>query len=110
MYKTTRRAEIETEDTLGKQIAAGRADIPERNRGAGMRRTAYYRVLAPLVGLLAASLSLLVVGPGTHGKKVCGPSWSGVTSGEHLTKPRAIAPIASNDIWVVGSTKKGRAT
>ena len=71
-----------------------------------MRRTAYYRVLAPLVGLLAASLSLLVVGPGTHGKKVCGPSWSGVTSGEHLTKPRAIAPIASNDIWVVGSTKK----
>ena len=74
-----------------------------------MRRTAYYRVLVPMVGLLAASLSLLVVGPGTHGL-VCGPSWSGVTSGEHLTKPRAIAPIASNDLWVVGSTKKARAT
>jgi hypothetical protein len=70
-----------------------------------MRRTGYYRVLVPLAGLLAASLSLLVVGPGTHGL-VCGPSWSTVTSGEHLTKPRAIAASDSSDIWVVGSTKK----
>jgi hypothetical protein len=63
------------------------------------------RVLAPLAGLLAASLSLLVVGqPGAHGL-VCEPSWSMVASGEHLNKPSAIATIASNDIWVVGSTK-----
>ena len=70
-----------------------------------MTRTGYYRVLAPLVGLLAASLSLLVVGPGASGL-VCGPSWSTVASSEHLNKPRAIATIASNDIWVVGSTRK----
>jgi hypothetical protein len=70
-----------------------------------MSRQGYYRVLVPLAGLLTASLLLMVMGPGTHGL-VCGPSWSTVTSGEHLTKPRAIAAIASNDIWVVGSTKK----
>jgi hypothetical protein len=70
-----------------------------------MRRRGYYRVLVPLAGLLTASLLLLVVGPDTHGL-VCGPSWSTVTSGEHLRKPRAIAAISSNDIWVVGSTKK----
>jgi hypothetical protein len=73
-----------------------------------MRRTVYYRVLAPLAGLLAASLSLLVVGLGANGL-VCGPSWSTVASGEHLYKPRAIAAIASNDIWIVGSTKKNAA-
>jgi hypothetical protein len=70
-----------------------------------MTRTGYYRVLAPLAGLLAASLSLLVVGPGANGL-VCGPSWSTVASSEHIKKPRAIATIASNDIWVVGSTRK----
>ena len=69
-----------------------------------MTRTGYFRVLAPLAGLLAASLSLLVVGPGANGL-VCGPSWSTLASGEHLRKPSAIATIASNDIWVVGSTK-----
>ena len=68
-------------------------------------RTGYCSVLAPLVGLLAASLSLLVVGPGANGV-VCGPSWSTVASGEHLNKPRAIATIASNDMWVVGSTRE----
>ena len=70
-----------------------------------MTRTGYFRVLAPLAGLLAASLSLLVIGPGANGL-VCGPSWSTVASSEHLKKPRAIATIASNDIWVVGSTRK----
>src|SRR5215212_4311209 len=73
--------------------------------GAGMTRTAYFSVLAPLlVGFLAASLSLLVVGPGANGL-VCGPSWSKVASSEHLRRPSAIATIASNDIWVVGSTQ-----
>jgi hypothetical protein len=70
-----------------------------------MTKLGYYVVLAPLAGLLAASLSLLVVGPGALGL-VCGPSWSTVASGEHLNKPSAIATIAGNDIWVVGSTKK----
>ena len=74
-----------------------------------MTRTVYLRVLAPLAGLLAASLSLLVIGPGANGL-VCGPSWSTVASSEHLHKPSAIATIASNDIWVVGSTKKTRNT
>ena len=61
-------------------------------------------MLAPLAGLLAASLALLVVGADANGL-VCGPSWSTVASAEHLRKPSAIATIASNDIWVVGSTK-----
>jgi hypothetical protein len=69
-----------------------------------MTRTGYLRVLAPLAGLLAASLSLLVVVVGAKGL-VCGPSWSTVASAEHLRKPSAIASISSNDIWVVGSTK-----
>src|SRR5215217_1208817 len=69
-----------------------------------MMRTGYFRVLAPLAGLLAASLALLVMGAGANGL-VCGPSWSTVASAEHLRKPSAIATIASNDIWVVGSTK-----
>jgi FG-GAP-like repeat len=69
-----------------------------------MTRTGYLRVLAPLAGLLAASLSLLVVVVGAKGL-VCGPSWSTVASAEHIRKPSAIATISSNDIWVVGSTK-----
>jgi hypothetical protein len=70
-----------------------------------MTRTGYFSILAALAGLLAASLSLLMVGPGANGL-VCGPSWSTVASSEHLNKPRAITAIASDDIWVVGSTKK----
>ena len=53
---------------------------------------------------MAASLSLLLVGPGAN-RLICEPSWSTVASSEHLRKPSAIATIASNDIWVVGSTK-----
>jgi hypothetical protein len=44
-----------------------------------MTRTGYLRVLAPLAGLLAASLSLLVMGQGAN-DLVCGPSWSTVAS------------------------------
>lgn len=69
-----------------------------------MKRTGIYRVLAPLAGLLAAALLLLMVGPGAHGL-VCEPSWSAVASGKHLNKPSAIATIAGDDVWVVGSTK-----
>jgi hypothetical protein len=61
-------------------------------------------VIVVVAGLLAASLSLLVVGQSADGL-VCGPSWSTVASSEHIKMPRAIAPIASNDTWVVGSTK-----
>ena len=69
-----------------------------------MTRMGYFSVLASLVGLLAASLSLFVIVPGASGL-VCGPSWSTVASSAHLRKPSAIATIASNDVWVVGSTK-----
>ena len=69
-----------------------------------MTRTGYYRVLAPLAGLLTAGLLLLMVGPGAHGL-VCEPSWSTVASGKHLNKPSAIATVASDDVWIVGSTK-----
>ena len=70
-----------------------------------MTRTGYYRVLAPLAGLLTAGLMLLVVGSGAQGL-VCGRSWSTVASKEHLNKPSAVAAIAGNDVWVVGSTRK----
>jgi hypothetical protein len=62
-----------------------------------MTRTSYFSLLAPLVGLLAASLSLLVVGPGAKGL-VCGSSWSTVPRPPELTRPRAIATIAPNDV------------
>jgi hypothetical protein len=68
--------------------------------GTGLRG-----VLAPIVGLFVACFSLLLVGPGALGL-VCGPSWGTVASDQHINKPSAIAAIASNDIWVVGSTKK----
>src|ERR687889_1863230 len=32
-----------------------------------------------------------------------GPSWHTVASRAHLTRPSAIAAIAGNDVWVVGS-------
>ena len=37
----------------------------------------------------------------------CGPSWSTVPSATGLRDPRAIAPVASNDIWIVGSRSEG---
>jgi hypothetical protein len=43
---------------LGRQTTGRRADTSEGNRGAGMIRTGYFSVLMPVVGLLAASLSL----------------------------------------------------
>jgi hypothetical protein len=43
-------------------------------------------------------------GPGTDGL-VCESSWSTVPSAGKLKKPRAIAAVAKNDIWVVGSTE-----
>ena len=69
-----------------------------------MTRTSYSSALAPLAGLLAVILSMLVIGPGANAL-VCGPSWSTVASGQHIKRPSAIATIASNDVWAVGSTR-----
>jgi hypothetical protein len=33
----------------------------------------------------------------------CGPSWSTVPSSAELKTPEAIAPVAANDIWIVGN-------
>jgi hypothetical protein len=59
-----------------------------------------YRVLATV---LAAGLSLLLAASGAH-SLVCGSSWRTVPSVEEVKTPRAIAAIAKDDIWVVGST------
>jgi hypothetical protein len=59
-----------------------------------------YRVL---VALLVAGLSLLLAGSGADGS-VCVSSWSTVPSVEEFKTPRALAALATNDIWVVGST------
>jgi FG-GAP-like repeat len=37
----------------------------------------------------------------------CGSSWSTVPSAREFRDPRAIAPVASNDIWIVGSRRVG---
>jgi len=38
---------------------------------------------------------------------ICGPSWSTVPSAKGLRDARALAPVASNDIWIVGSRTVG---
>jgi hypothetical protein len=37
----------------------------------------------------------------------CGPSWGTVPSATGLRDPRAIAPVSSNDMWIVGSRAVG---
>jgi hypothetical protein len=49
---------------------------------------------------------LLATGSCSH-DRVCGTSWSTVPSVKKIEKPLAIAAIASNDVWVVGSTAGG---
>ena len=85
-----------------------------------MTRTDRYRALA---SLLAASLSLLVAASCAPDEKqepkpernqgeqarqteslVCRSSWRTVPSAEELKNPQAIAAIAEDDVWVVGST------
>ena len=69
-------------------------------------------VLASMAtGLLAACALAMAVPltPDTHGLEsaeaasACGASWSTVPSAPKLQDPRAITPISSNDIWIVGS-------
>src|SRR5918998_3522055 len=86
----------------GSVLVASERQHSKKSGGARMTGTGLRGVLAPMVGLLAASLLLLLVGPDAK-SLVCGPSWSTVSSGAHLRKPSAIATIASNDIWIVGS-------
>jgi hypothetical protein len=72
-----------------------------------MSRAGYLRVLASVAGLLAASLSLLVVGQGALGL-VCEPSWSTVASGEHINKPSAIVPSLATIYGSWGAPKTPR--
>ena len=53
--------------------------------------------LAVLVGVLSGVASVALAATSS------GPSWRTVASGGHLTRPSAIAAIAGNDIWIVGS-------
>jgi hypothetical protein len=59
-----------------------------------------------LAVLLASGLSLLLA-VSCASEVVCRSSWRTVPHAEELKKPRAIAAIARNDIWVVGSTAGG---
>jgi FG-GAP-like repeat/FG-GAP repeat len=62
-----------------------------------------FRVFAQLVTtLLGTGLLLLLTESGVYGL-VCGPSWTTVPLAPGLKLPRALAPIAPNDIWVVGN-------
>jgi hypothetical protein len=70
-----------------------------------MTGTGLHRVLVLMLGLFVAGFSLLLAGPGAIGL-VCGPSWSTLASDQHINKPSAIATIANNDIWIVGSIQK----
>jgi hypothetical protein len=56
------------------------------------------------VYLLAVALvtGLLLVESGAHGL-VCGQSWKTVPLATGLKVPRALAPIAPDDVWVVGN-------
>jgi hypothetical protein len=55
------------------------------------------------ISVLAAGLSLLLA-VSCAPDPVCRSSWRTVPSAEELKKPLAIAAIAGNDVWVVGST------
>jgi hypothetical protein len=70
--------------------------------------------LVAMAAMLAAFLLVVVVKvepsqaafPG-EASTTCGPSWATVPSSAEVRDPRAIAPITSNDIWIVGN--RGRA-
>ena len=80
-------------------------------------KTKYVGALSALAGALVAVgllvLVMLMVKPrpveasfsGQNGLDN-GPSWRTVPSGGHLRRPSAIAAIAGNDIWVVGSISR----
>lgn len=65
-----------------------------------------------LLSALAVASTLLVLGavPGSVAAAPCGPSWSTVPSASELRAPRAIAPVAPDDVWIVGHKNLGSAT
>jgi hypothetical protein len=75
------------------------------------KRTNLLKVtLIAVVALLATCLLALVVRVepsqaafAGEASTTCGPSWVTVPSSAEVRDPRAIAPIASNDIWIVGN-------
>src|SRR3712207_3328057 len=68
-----------------------------------MKRTA-------LRSMLVAAVLALGAVPGSVAAVPCGPSWATVPSAPELRAPRAIAPIAPDDVWIVGHRSLGRAT
>ena len=71
-------------------------------------------IVSPFVSLVAASVlasglvlaSVLMARP-ADAAPTCGPTWSTVPSAAGFGDPRAIAPVAGNDIWIVGSRSVG---
>ncbi len=81
--------------------------LPVSNEGSdGMTRTNHLRVVSAFAALFAAVLLLLLAVAGAPGLE-CGPSWRTIAEDGMFKKPRAIAAIAKNDIWVVGSKEAG---
>jgi hypothetical protein len=65
----------------------------------GLEKKTTLRLWLVVAAMLLACGALL----GSAAAVPCGPSWSTVPSAAELKTPEAIAPIASNDIWVVGN-------
>jgi hypothetical protein len=61
---------------------------------------------------LLVAATLLVCGAvlGSAAAAPCGTSWTTVPSAPELRAPRAIVPVAPDDIWIVGHRSLGRAT
>ena len=55
------------------------------------------------VAVVVSCLAVL----GSAAAAVCGSSWSAVTSPPEFTHPRAIATVAPDDVWIVGSKARG---
>lgn len=67
-------------------------------------RRAYLPLAITLVvGLAVALVAGLLLPKSSANALVCGSSWQSVPLATGLKLPRALAPIAANDIWVVGN-------
>jgi hypothetical protein len=84
-----------------------------QEKAVGMRSIILLFVSLTAASVLASGLvlaSVLTARPAEAA--TCGPSWSTVPSAtvplaKGLRDPRALAPVASNDIWIVGSRTVG---
>ncbi len=70
-----------------------------------MPRPAVKRVLRHA---LLLALVLAVAACGGEGAVDCGDSWSAVQGASRLDSPQAIAAVADDDVWVVGSKSARR--